>query len=116
PLGENDGLVVAVVEHDEDARLLTADVLDGMTEALGNVADVSFSERLLAPASTRTEHGHAEGASEDILPLGGVGMPMKLAQRARLHLEHDTRHGRRNRELRAVGAPLDAAIEGFERL
>src|ERR1700675_2738954 len=33
PLGQIDGLIATAVEHDEDACLLAADVLDGVTEA-----------------------------------------------------------------------------------
>src|SRR5208283_239209 len=107
---------MTAVEDDEDSGLLFADVLDRVAEALRDVADIALPQRLFAPASARAEQGHVEFAAQDVLPLGGVGMPVQFAKSARFHFEHDACHGRRNRKLRAIDAPLHAAAEGLERL
>ena len=59
PLRQIDGLVMAVVEDDEDARLLLADVLNRVTEALRDVADIALaaaSLRASVPASRTASH------------------------------------------------------------
>src|SRR5262249_20924955 len=89
-------------------EVLAAGVLYVMPVALRHVADIAGGELLEAHAAVRSEHAHAGPAGDVVLPLVGVGMPMQLAQAARLDLHDRAGHRRRDRELalgdEAVGA------------
>src|SRR5271167_673577 len=116
PLRQINALVVAVVKDDEDARFPASYVLDRVSKALRDVTDVALPQFFFAPAPLRAEQGHVEFAAQNVLPFGRIRMPMQFPQRASLHLQHHSGHGRGNRELRAIHAPLQTTAEGLKGL
>src|SRR5262249_55940555 len=108
PIGERDRLVDAVVEREQELDILVADVLDVVAVSLRHVADVAGVELFGADAAVRSEHGHTGAAGDIVLPLVGVGMPVRFTQRAGLDLHERAGDGRRDRKLalryQAIGA------------
>jgi hypothetical protein len=78
---------VAGVERDEHPGQLLALVLDRMPVALGDVPDVALAQRLDAIPPVRAEQRHIDLAFEHILPFVRVGVPVQLAEAARIQFQ-----------------------------
>src|SRR4029078_13516757 len=99
PTCDRDRFIGGIVENNDDLELFVADILDVVTEALRHIAHVAGAEFIDASAAMRSEHRHPRFAMHIILPFGGIGMPMQLAEAAWIDEKDGTRHGRRNGEL-----------------
>ena len=99
PGAERDRLVGAVVEHDQQLEIVGAGILDVVAVALRHVAHVARAHVLGARAAVRSEHAQPGAARDVVLPLVGVGVPMHLAQAARLDAHQRAGHRAGDREL-----------------
>jgi hypothetical protein len=89
PLRQVDRLIDSRVKTNQNATRLVAHIFDRVPVALRNVTDVTVFQCLDAEASVRAEHRDSDPTVNDILPLICVGVPMQLAQRARIKIEDD---------------------------
>src|SRR4029453_2949624 len=102
----------AGIESDQDARKPAADILDRVTIALRDVADVTLLQSLDPLAAGRAEKGDPPLPFDDVLPLVGVRMPVQCPQCAGIEIEHDAGDRLRNREASGIDAPLAGAPIG----
>src|SRR5690348_227023 len=109
---------MAGVEGDQHAgRLVIAVVLNRVAESRRNEADIPSVERLLPPTAVRAEQGDAHPSGDDVLPFVGIGMPVQLAQAARIEVENHAGNGSRDGKAVLADAPLSAArMDGMRRL
>jgi len=89
PKAKVDSLIVSCIQTDQHPASLAAEVCDGMAIALRDVRDVPFGQRFNSIAAVRAEQTDAELTIDDVLPLVRIGMPMQLAQAARLEVENN---------------------------
>src|SRR5580692_7583047 len=80
PLVQGDVLENVSGEHLQEYRIGVPGVLNIMRSVRWNVADIVCAEVNRAGVVVREEDSHASLASNPVLPLRGVRMPMQFAQ------------------------------------
>ncbi len=102
---------IAVVEHEEEGAGAGAEALDRMAVAAREVPDIARAEVDDLALADRIDGGDPAIALEHIGPFGGIGVPVQLAQGARLERHVDPGELLRHREAGDVRLLGGAAVE-----
>ena len=109
-------MIVPIVESDQQAQDAATDVADVVAGAHRHVTDVTRHELFGYCVTHPQIDSHLSRALKIVLPLIGVGMPVKLTHGARLDLQHGDGHCGRDRKLVRGSRPLRAAAGYAPRL
>jgi len=79
PFRECEILIKAALEHLQELKLSTADVLDIMRQGFLDIANISSLKVHGAGTASCSEHRHSSATADVVLPFVGVRMPMQFA-------------------------------------
>ena len=102
-------MIVSVVESDQQAQDPATGVADVVSGAHRHVTDVTRHELFGYCVTHPQINSHLSRTLKIVLPLVGVGMPVKLTHGARLDLQHGDGQCGRDRKLIRGYRPLRAA-------
>src|SRR5262249_6205596 len=109
PVRQRYALILRRPEHGEELEVAVAGIEDVVAEVALDVTDVAGIEVEGRDMRARVEDAQAALALDPVLPFIGVGMPMQLAQAARMDEDEAGRDGLGDVEVGAVGDALLAA-------
>ena len=113
-VGDAEGVIfreVAVIEDQDKVALSRPESLNRMTIPSRKVPDIARVERVDIRRSVWMKDRGAAGTADHVGPLGSIGMPVQLSNRARPQPHRDAGNASRNRKLNDRCAAGDATVE-----